>query len=58
MLLKNGSTKYGGIFNDEMDAAKKVNQLCEEFGIIVKNPGISGVPNSQVKVTTAIISIR
>merc|ERR1712034_225310 len=37
MLLKNGSTKYGGIFNDELDAAKRVNQLCQEFGNIAKN---------------------
>jgi len=43
--LKGQPEKYGGIFDDEMDAAKRVNQFCEEFGIPVKNPGISGIPN-------------
>jgi len=47
LQLKNESTKYGGTFNYELDAAKRVNQLCEESGINVKNPGISGMPNEQ-----------
>ena len=41
---------YGGYFNDELDAAKKVNQWCDELGINVKNPGINGVPNEQVTI--------
>jgi hypothetical protein len=49
--LKGQPEKYGGIFDDEMDAAKRVNQFCEEFGIPVKNPGISGIPNQSYQVT-------
>jgi len=37
--------KYGGNFQDELDAAKRVNELCEELGISPKNPGINGMPN-------------
>ena len=40
--------RYGGLFNDEMDAAKRVNQLCEEIGIPLKNPEISSKPDQQV----------
>merc|ERR1712034_235048 len=42
-----GQKKFGGAFNDEMDAAKRVNQLCEESGIPRRNPGISSIPNQQ-----------
>ena len=42
-----GEYKFGGLFDDELDAAKKVNQLCEEFGIPHKNPGINAIPNQQ-----------
>jgi hypothetical protein len=49
--LKGKKLKCGGIFIDELDAAKKVNQLCEELGIPPKNPGISGLPNRLVQVT-------
>jgi len=51
--FKDGGTKSGGYFNDEQDAAKKVNQLCNEFEISEKNPGISGIPNQQVKQKTS-----
>jgi len=40
-VVVKGKAKYGGIFNDELDAAKSVNQLCKEFGIPLRNPGIS-----------------
>jgi hypothetical protein len=30
-----------------MDAAKRVNQLCEQMGIPHKNPGINAIPKSQ-----------
>merc|ERR1712034_245193 len=40
-----GEMKYGGSFSDEVDAAKRVNQLCEELGIPEKNPGIGTMPN-------------
>ena len=47
---------YGGNFNDELDAAKRVNQLCEETGNTAKNPEISGLPNQQVvQVTKQLI---
>jgi len=47
MYLKGGTRKYGGQFNDELDAAKKVNQLCEELTIPLKNPEISAMSNKQ-----------
>merc|ERR1712034_28720 len=42
-----GQKKYGGHFNDELDAGKRVNQLCEEMGIPPQNPEISAIPNQQ-----------
>ena len=38
--LKGGKLKYGGSFTDELDAANRVNQLCQEFGIPIQNHGI------------------
>ena len=40
--------KYFGAFDEELDAAKKVNQICEEHGIPLKNPGIGMIPTQQV----------
>merc|ERR1712034_3527 len=39
--------KYGGCFKDELDAAKRVNQLCEELEIPLQNPKISAIPSQQ-----------
>merc|ERR1712034_228001 len=50
LKLKGENSKYGGIFKDELDAAKRLNQLCEEFGIPLQNPEISGIPNQQYQV--------
>ena len=50
-LRLKGKTKYGGCFNDELDAAKRVNELCKELGIPERNPGINGIPNQHWKVT-------
>merc|ERR1712034_234911 len=47
LQVKGKKQKYGGIFKDELDAAKRINQLCEEFGIPPHNPTISAVPNQQ-----------
>merc|ERR1712034_116299 len=47
IYLKEQKRKYGGSFKDELDAAKRVNQLCEETGIPVQNPTISAIPNQQ-----------
>jgi hypothetical protein len=47
----NGERQFGGYFNDELDAAKRVNQLCEEMQIPSKNPAISAMPNQQYQVT-------
>merc|ERR1712034_143133 len=47
LLLDAGKQKFGGVFIDEMDAAKRVNQLCEEMGIPLRNPGISAIPSQQ-----------
>jgi len=49
VFLKGQKLKYGGSFKNELDAAKKVNQLCEDFGISQHNPDISTIPNVQVK---------
>jgi len=50
LTLKDGNKKYGGSFTDELDAAKRVNQLCEELGIPEKNPGIGTIPNRQCEI--------
>jgi len=47
LCLQEGKRKFGGFFNDELDAAKRVNQLCEKIGIPYKNPGINAKPNQQ-----------
>merc|ERR1712034_60131 len=47
VCLKGQKKMYGGIFNDELEAAKRVNQLCEKLGIPFKNPTISAMPNQQ-----------
>jgi len=47
LWLNTGENKYGGTFTNEIDAAKRVNQLCEEFEIPPQNPGIKGIPNQQ-----------
>merc|ERR1712034_142072 len=33
LFLKGKKPKHGGVFNDELDAAKKFDQLCNEHGI-------------------------
>merc|ERR1712034_269448 len=47
MRSNEGKLKFGGNFKDELDAAKRVNQLCEELGIPLQNPEISAMPNQQ-----------
>jgi hypothetical protein len=46
---------YGGIFNDELDAAKRVNELCEELGFPQQNSTLSAIPNQQYQVTKKIV---
>jgi len=46
-LQNKGKQKYGGSFNNELDAAKRVNQLCEEMEIFPQNPGISEILTQQ-----------
>ena len=48
--LQGTKNKFGGYFDDELDAAKRLNQLCEEFGIPHKNHGISAKPNEEWQV--------
>jgi len=43
--VQGGKIKHGGVFKDELDAAKRANQLCDEMGIPHKNPGINAIPN-------------
>merc|ERR1712034_36033 len=44
---KEGKSKFGGHYKDELDAAKRVNQFCEELGIPPYNLGISAIPNQK-----------
>jgi len=48
--LKGGGKKYGGTFKDELDAGKRVNQLCKELGIPPQNPEIGAMPNHKYQV--------
>jgi len=45
--LKGQKQMFGGGFNNELDAAKKVNELCEAFGISQQNPTIYTISNEQ-----------
>ena len=58
LWFKDGKKKYGGTFNDELDAAKRVNELCVQLGIHEKNPGINGIPNQHWKVNCHIILLN
>ena len=49
--------KYGGTFNDELDAAKRVNQLCEQLRIPPQNPTISAIPNQQYQVAMKLVCL-
>ena len=50
LYAKGRNPKYGGSFSDELDAAKKVNQLCAEFQIAEKNLGIGKTPHQKWQV--------
>ena len=45
LSFKRQIQKYGGCYSNEMDAAKRVNQLCQEMKIPLRNSGITGMPN-------------
>ena len=47
LQVKGKKKKYGGTFKDELDAAKRVDQLCEELKIPPQNPGIEEPPTQQ-----------
>jgi hypothetical protein len=46
-VRKNGQAKFGGNFTNELDAGKKVNQLCEEMRIPLQNPDIGQIQTQQ-----------
>jgi len=46
-LVKGGKQKYGGMFKNELDGARRVNQLCQELGIPPQNPTINAIPHQQ-----------
>jgi hypothetical protein len=50
LRLKYQIPKYGGCFNSELDAARRVNQMCEEMKIPLRNSGISAIPTQQCQV--------
>jgi len=45
----NNKKFQGGKYHDELDAAKRVNQLCDELEIVQKNPGVGSIPNPKRK---------
>merc|ERR1712034_272720 len=45
--LKGQKQKFGGSFKDELDAAKRVNQVCEKLGIPPQNLAISTRSNQK-----------
>jgi hypothetical protein len=45
---KEQKTKFGGYFNDELDAVERVNQLSEKLEMLLLNPEICELPNKQV----------
>jgi len=47
LTSKGKMQKYGGCFNDELSAAKRINELCEEMDIPLQNPGIYWIPSQQ-----------
>ena len=49
--LKRQKATYGGVFEDELNAANKVNELCKDFGIPPYNPTICAITNQQYQVT-------
>ena len=55
LQLKGQKQKQVGAFKNELDAANVLNQLCEDFGIPLKNPAISMIPNQQNQVTKQFI---
>ena len=57
ICIKGEEPKYGGIFKDELDAAKRANQLCQELGILLQNPEISAMPNQQYQVTKKYVCL-
>jgi len=54
---KGNQRQSGGRFNDELDAAKRVNQLCEELNIPLKNPALNAIPKQQYQKREKNISI-
>jgi len=56
-LSCNGGNAKVYYFKDELDAAKRVNQLCEEMGIPLRNPEISAISNQQCQKKRTDITI-
>ena len=50
LRVKGREEKCGGSFDHELHAAKRINQLCEEMDIPLRNPGIAGIPTQQCQV--------
>ena len=58
IYMKGQNAKSGGSFEDELDAAKGANQLCQKLGIAPQNPTISAIPNQQYQVTLSIVFLQ
>jgi len=49
-IFFNSQKIHGGRYCDELDAAKRVNQLCDKLKITQKNPGIGSMPNPKIPI--------
>jgi len=52
-IYMNPKRYYGGSFDEEIEAAKKVNQICYDLGIPQKNPEVNAIPKIKtIKITS------
>jgi hypothetical protein len=57
-VFAKGKIRYGEFWTDDLEAAKRVNQLCEKWNIKPPyNPEIKGMPIEQPGVTQFITVI-
>ena len=49
LRVKGSIQNYEEHFKEELDAAKRVNKLCEAMNIPLRNPGIAGIPTQQYR---------
>ena len=57
VYLKGQNQKYCGGFDNELDAAKKVNELCQDFGIPLHNPGVVEMLTQVSQITKTTLTL-